>query len=111
MKKTSKTIALMIILLLSISTNQAYASTSEQTIQTTISSIQEVIYDHNAKVYYGLSKPEQDGGQWVIYISNKKYSEDSLKWLNKKFKNKSFEISYSYDTNNNEYKLLGLNWR
>ncbi|MBT2759885.1 hypothetical protein [Paenibacillus sp. ISL-20] len=111
MKTMYKTVTLAIMLLVTININQVYASTNEQTIQAAVSSIQEVIYDHNAKVYYGLSKAEQDGGQWVIYICDKKYSKDSLKWLNKKFKNKSFEISYSHDTNSNEYKIIGLKWR
>lgn len=110
MKNIYKTIALVIILLLTISANQAHASKITPTIQTSISSIQEVIYDHNAKLYYGLST-EQDGGQWVIYISDKKYSKDSLKWLNETFKNKSFEISYWHDISNNEYKIIGLKWR
>lgn len=111
MDKIIKVLTLAIILLLSTNVNHVQASKPDQPIQTAISSIQEVIYDHNAKVYYGLSKPEQDGGQWVIYISDKKYSKDSLKWLNKTFKNKSFEINYLHDKSNNEYKILNLKWR
>ncbi|WP_431785817.1 hypothetical protein [Paenibacillus lactis] len=111
MKNMRKVVALVIVLILTINVNHVQASQPEPAFQTAISSIQEVIYDHNAKVYYGLSKPEQDGGQWVIYISDKKYSKESLKWLNKTFKNKSFEINYSHDTSNNEYKILNLKWR
>ncbi|MBX4152267.1 hypothetical protein [Paenibacillus lautus] len=111
MNKIYKTVVMIIILLLTINTNHVQASKPEKSIQTTITSIQEVIYDNNAKVYYGLSKPEPDGGQWVIYISDKKYSKESLEWLNKTIENKSFEISYSHDTSINEYKILNFKWR
>lgn len=82
MKNLCKVVTLVIVLILTINVNHVQAS-----------------------------KPEQDGGQWVIYISDKKYSKDSLKWLNKTFKNKSFEINYLHDKSNNEYKILNLKWR
>ncbi|MGM1044851.1 MAG: hypothetical protein ACQEXX_01755 [Bacillota bacterium] len=109
--KYSIKIALVLVMMITIAINQVTISSASEAVKTDKSAIQEVIYDQNDQVYYGISKPDNGGGQWVIYISKKKYSEHSLLWLNKTFKNKPFEIRYTGDSDtNNDVEIINIKW-
>lgn len=103
MKKSFLLLAL-IVLFISVNPSKTFASTSN----VSSSSIESVIYEDGH--YVAITK-DLNGGSWDIAIVKKSFNEQSLKWLNSKYKGTTVQVSYNGDLENDtEVEITKVEW-